>query len=268
MTNCIDSPILLSKSAITSLLQEKSIAVDVFESIDSTNAYVKKFMGDEKIHVCVAEEQTQGRGRFNRSWHSPFGQNIYFSMLYPFKKDLHKLEGLSFIVSVCLVKTLEAVAEFQKPFKIKWPNDIVCEGKKLAGILIEVGTKMQGYCEVIIGIGINVNMNIAEEKEITQAWTSLQQLTNQYFDRNQIIANLMDALIVAFEKFAQEGLSLFLREWQQYDALFGKAITLQCHNETVTGVAQGINEQGHLKIQLPDGEIKAFSSGDTSIVKK
>ncbi len=254
---------LLELHSIIKQLKAKNIQLEIFQELASTNSYVKKFFGQSKIHVCLAESQTAGRGRFNRQWHSPFGQNIYLSMLYPFQKKMISLSGLSLVIAVSICQLLEERFGIHHKIDVKWPNDIMCHGKKLAGILIEAQATMPGCCDVIIGVGLNINMT--ENNKMTIPWTSLKKETGKDYDRNIIVASLIDKLCDDMHAFNHKGLQPFLSEFQKRDVLKGNIIQIKSNENEIQGICHGINEQGELMLELSNGEIKAFFSGDVSI---
>lgn len=256
--------ILLDKKLIRKQVIHKSVILDIFESIGSTNDYLKNYFSFNKVRVCAVEHQAHGRGRFNRSWHSPFGQNIYLSCLYPFQKDLSELAGLSLVVSLAVIKTLKAY-NLPAGLGVKWPNDVTYQAKKLAGCLIDVQAEANGTCSAIIGIGLNVNMLHDEKNEITQPWTSLRAILGAYVDRNLLCAALINNIVDYLQQFEKHSLSIFLAEWQQFDALYSRKVVLEINNNKLCGKAKGINEQGHLLIQLENGATQIFSSGDISL---
>ena len=238
----------------------------VLESIDSTNTYLRQIEPSSVPVICLAEQQSAGRGRMGRDWHSPFAENVYLSFTFPFQKDLTHLAGLSLMVGVSIVKALHTLG-FVDHLKVKWPNDVFYMDKKLAGSLIEIQAESHGACHVIIGIGMNVNMQKAKARAITQPWTSLRAMSGQYQDRNHIVIALLKQLLTDLTLFSQEGFKAFHANWMKHDYLLNRAITLCVNEEKVSGVVQGINEQGHLVLRLPHGELRVFSSGDTSLVK-
>lgn len=213
----------------------------------------------------MAEQQTSGKGRLNRTWHSPFGKNIYLSCLYPFQKDISELSGLSLVTSLAIIKTLKQWVK--KGLFVKWPNDIICDHKKISGSLIEIQAESHGTCQAIIGIGINVNM-MQDDQAITQPWTSLQKMLGHPVDRNELAANLINHLIDYMQQFNQHGFPYFVDEWNETDSLMHQVITIKNVHEKIQGKVAGVNEQGHLLLKLSNGKIRAFSSGDTSVVKK
>lgn len=243
-------PILLDAHKIKKNIKKSSVVIDILEKVTSTNDYLKNDPDPKnKIKICIAEMQTKGRGRLNRQWHSPFAQNIYFSCAYSFARDMSELSGLSLV-----------------NLAVKWPNDILVNQQKIAGILIDIRTESSGCCHAIIGIGINVNMQNALKKEIDQPWTSLQKITGQYIDRNLLSAALINSLMSYLERFSKSGLSDFMNEWNEKDCLFGKSVAVMSGQKKLAGIGAGINTQGHLTLKMLDKTEKTFSSGDTTLL--
>lgn len=235
----------------------------LFPSINSTNTYLKNLNISSGIDVCCSESQTQGRGRFGRQWHSPFGENIYFSGRWVMQCELSKLSGLGLITSLAVLATLKEIVP-NLDIKIKWPNDILWGNKKLCGSLIEVIAN-KSHFQVIIGIGINVNTDTINEKLLDKAWCSLFEISNQYHDRNLIIARLIYNLERYIQNFLNHNLNYFSDEWQESDYLLGKYIRLTQGSEHFSGIARGINSLGQLKLETKDLETHYFSAGDTSL---
>ena len=259
--------ILLNEDKIRKKLTDKKSKLSLFESIDSTNEYLRSIRQPRIIHFCLAEQQTAGRGRLGRTWHSPFGKNIYLSCLYPFQKDISELAGLSLVVSLAILSTMKEFG-IHEDVQVKWPNDILCRNKKISGTLIEVQAESHGASHAIIGIGINTNMLLDESGQISQLWTSMRHASGEYLDRNLVCATLMNQLLAYLHRFDSEGFSAFMQEWVAAEGMQGKQVSVKTVSEIVTGEAVGINLQGHLLLKLADGKIRAFSSGDTSVVKQ
>ncbi len=247
------------------------IDLEVLESVSSTNDYLRdqdnQLAQGDYWKIVVANHQTQGKGRLGRSWVAPPDVNIYFSCQKNIKKKISELSGLSLVLSLALVKTLEV---FIKPIalSIKWPNDILYNEAKLSGILIE--NISHSYGSVIMGIGINVNMMDNADHPISQAWTSLKKITGKTFDRNQIISLFITNLVSMVSQFEQHGFVFFQEQWKPYDILVGKTITLKsCYGQEMvtTGIAKGLNNEGLLLLELENGKIQAFACGETSIFK-
>ncbi|HEX4045600.1 MAG TPA: bifunctional biotin--[acetyl-CoA-carboxylase] ligase/biotin operon repressor BirA [Gammaproteobacteria bacterium] len=258
---------LLDRRSIRQQLTDKIVKIEVFESIGSTNEYLKSYYTDKATRICLAEQQEQGKARLQRNWYSPFGLNVYFSCLYHFQQDMSELAGLSLVVSLAVVKTLHGYG-LPASLAVKWPNDVVYLGQKLAGILIEVQAETHGVCHAIIGIGINVNIHQDANRQIDQPWTSLMNILDEYIDRNQLCATLANYLLQDLKRFEKLGLAAFMAEWQTVDLLTGQMVTLKCGEHLITGMAMGINAHGHLLLRLKNGKMQAFSSGDASVIKR
>ena len=254
----------LSELAIRQQLQlAQPINFHLFSSIDSTNRFLKKYPSSANIEVCCAETQTQGRGRFGRTWHSPFGENIYCSSRWRLPCEATKLAGLSLIVSLAIMATLDDF-EIADNIYVKWPNDLVWQGQKLSGILLELITEAGRETDIIIGIGINVN-SPPQAVEIDKPWCSLFQITGKTFDRNLLIAQLIQNLQHYLHEFIEQGLTAFLTRWERYDYLQGKTIAVSHLGRQLTGQYLGIDEEGQLLLNQ-DGMTHHLSAGDTSII--
>lgn len=244
-------------------------AIEIFDSVDSTSDYLrKKITTEHQVNICITEAQTQGRGRLGRQWHSPYGENVYFSLAYPLQKKLTELSGLSLLFGLVICKAIEAC--YQLPYKclVKWPNDIKINEKKIAGNLVELKTHSVDHCHAIMGVGINVNMDIADQKQIDQPWTSIKKLSGKIYDRNMLCAKLIEYLILSLQRFEQFGFQEFLSEWQERDCLLGQEIKMKQSDITYTGIGVGVNRLGHLVLKLEDGNEKAFISGEADLIKK
>ncbi len=238
--------------------------VHLFASLDSTNRLLKDIPISSTTDVCCAETQTQGRGRFGRHWHSPFGENIYCSSRWHFNCDLSRLSGLSLVVSLAVVATLNTFYDHGDIY-IKWPNDLLWQGKKLCGSLIEMFAESNGGVDVIIGIGLNVNSATNEHHLPDTLWCSLYEITGKQFDRNAIIASLMLHLGRYLGLFMEQGFIAFIQTWQQFDYLHGQLINVSQLSGQLSGMAAGVNEAGQLILIDKAGTIHHLSAGDTSL---
>lgn len=260
--------ILLDAKKIKSKLDDESISIEILEQVDSTNHYIKNLVKDNhQIQVVCAEMQTNAKGRLGRAWFSPPFKNIYFSIGYKFKGDVTELSGLSLVVGLATALAIEKNSPLPSPIQIKWPNDLIIQDKKMAGILIEIQTEPHRGWDIIIGIGINVNMTNASQKEINQDWSSLYLISKQYIDRNVLCASLINYLKQYLQYFMENGLGYFMTEWEQRDYLKGRTVQLNSHQHFFSGIAQGINQQGNLLLSMADNSLQAFSSGDTTLLK-
>ena len=255
----------LDKEKILSKLSNEfksKVVIEVFDTISSTNDYLlrKEKNKNKDIKICIAEEQTKGRGRRGKSWISPKFKNIYFSLNSYLKKE--DLSGLSIAVALSVSKVLTKI---NVTSLIKWPNDLLIEDKKICGILIETA-KVGELTKVVIGIGINVNMEHSEL--IDQEWTSIKLEKKQSVDRNSIITEMINQLCITLNKFEQEEFDYFHKKFTSLDLLKDKEFTLKDKpNETFIG--KGIDNKGLLIAQnLKDQRIVKFSSGEVSLKLK
>jgi BirA family transcriptional regulator, biotin operon repressor / biotin---[acetyl-CoA-carboxylase] ligase len=251
------SLILLDAELIQSYISfADQLKIDIFDSIDSTNTYLKQRKSEKKFHACLAELQTAGRGRFSRTWFSPFGANIYLSLAWYTHKLLHDLGGLSLMMGLATVQALTELG-IQNGLMIKWPNDILWRGNKLAGILIEVNAESGKPSQIIMGIGLNVNM--------PESWASINHILAADQDRNKIVGLLLNHIVHSIDEFNEQGFSeSFIQQWKPYDFLFGKPLSLKAGHHIINGIAMGVNSLGHLLLQHENAEIRAYASGDVT----
>ena len=247
----------------------QAVQFHLFASLDSTNRFLKELPISTSIDVCCAETQTDGRGRFGRQWYSPFGENIYCSSRWHFDGDLSRLSGLSLVVSLAILATLNNVG-ISEHLRVKWPNDILWYNKKLCGSLIEVNAESNNAADVTIGIGLNVNSVSAANPQILpdKPWCSLHDITGKTMDRNLLVAKLIIHLNHFLCEFIQKGFATFITSWQQVDYLQGHVITVSQPAGTLTGKATGINEMGQLILIDEKGITHYLSSGDTTLQKQ
>lgn len=260
--------ILLNKLSILQLLDDKTLDLTVVQSIESTNNAFDSHAPTKKFSACLAEEQTQGRGQFQRLWHSPVSENIYLSLCYYSSKTPAELSGLSLVVGYAICTVLNTLLGSDKIALIKWPNDILCNASKIAGVLIETKKMLNGTRRVVIGVGLNVNMQQTDNTSISQAWTSLIQLTGISHDRNIICATLINQLLAVIPQLETKGFSFFLPVWNHHNALLNQTIQLHHNQVTITGKCVGVSPHAELMLELPNGEITHISSGEISVKHK
>lgn len=257
---------LLNESTILSYFNElRDIQVHRFNVIDSTSTFMKKNVA--KHHsgdVCVAEAQTHGRGRQGKTWISPFGSNLYFSMYWCFSAGMQALSGLSLVVGIALCEVLRR--HYSVNAQLKWPNDVYVNDKKVAGILVEIEGQADDHCHCIIGIGLNICMP-EQVSGIDQPWINLQSVTQEKIDKNRLVAQLMANLIQTIEQFEQSGLTDFTSLWEQYDWLKSQQVTLFLSGKGIEGVARGINSHGALMVEV-QGKVQPFYGGEVSVRKR
>lgn len=233
-----------------------------FPSIDSTNTWGKQYAQDlprDKITLVTADQQTAGRGRFKRHWVSPPNQNIYATFCFFIEKH-HS--GIGNIPQVLALSTAAVLKELQFQPTLKWPNDILLSRKKVAGILAETTPLSDQLC-VVIGIGVNINMPLDLLQQIDRPATSLLAEASRSFDVEEVLQRLTCQFSSDLDRFLAEGFFPFLELYRSYLSL-DRGKTIQFHdNRTVwEGVLHGVNNDGSLNLQLPNGDIKTFIAGE------
>lgn len=254
---------LLDKSAIESAMQtsQENIDVHTLLSVDSTNRHVMDLaaQGEASGTAVFAEYQRAGRGRRGRTWVSPFGGNLYFSLLWRFTQPVADLPGLGLAVGVALVRVLRKLGI--SGLELKWPNDVLCQRRKLAGVLIELQGEMSGPYAVVIGIGLNVRMSSTAKQEIDQSWIDLATAGEVAVSRNQLAALLLDETVAVLQVFTEQGLAPFVDEWRECDRFRDQDVELHLADQVIRGIARGIDEHGALLLEQQQ-QLKRYYSGD------
>lgn len=240
-------------------------AIDVFEKVDSTNEVALSRARRAPSHrtVILAEQQTAGRGRRGRPWVSPYGSNLYFSLIWEFDGGASVIEGLSLAVGVTLCQALTSAGV--RNLGLKWPNDLVVQGEKAGGILIELNGDLSGRCQTIIGVGLNIGMPQAAADAIDQPWVDLRSCGLAIPGRNKVAAVVLDTLVRGLEVFERYGLPAFLASWRELDVLRDQVVTVAIGDSHVEGVAAGISDDGALLLRLADGTLATFKGGEASL---
>ena len=231
------------------------------ESVDSTNNWARQhldsFPGD--AFVCItAEEQTAGRGRFQRTWVSPAGVNLYMTFAFKMDKNALHLNSIGQVIALTIAGML--IHEGLQP-KIKWPNDVLLNGRKVAGVLVET-VLHRDYTDVIAGIGLNVNMPPKDLANIDQPATSLLVETGELWNRFFVRKQLQDRFVVDFLLFKKEGFTPFHHPFENLLAYKGQTIRCFDGQKEWTGICHSITNDGRLNLSMPNGEIHVVSAGD------
>lgn len=251
---------LLDEAFIRSRIAEGNIAV--LPVIDSTNQYLLDRL--DELHsgdACVAEYQQAGRGRRGRKWISPFGTNLYISMYWRLEQGPAAAIGLSLVIGIVMAEVLRDCGADQ--VRVKWPNDLYLQDRKLAGILVELTGKTGDAAQIVIGAGVNLMMRKAQAEDITQSWINLQE-AGVRIDRNMLAVRLVSELRTALKCFEQEGLSPFLSRWEKLDNFINRPVKLIIGEKEIAGISRGIDAQGALLLEQ-DGVIKPWVGGEISL---
>ncbi len=259
----LDSDFILA--GLDPAVRKKLRGLNIESSLDSTNSALCRLeINDQHAAVILAEHQAGGRGRRGRQWHSPYARNIYLSIGWKLENALSELGCLSLVVALATAKALSRAG--LRGHRVKWPNDLLLDGRKLCGCLVEVQGDSQGPCHAVLGVGINVHMPASTLTEgIDQPWTDVHsQLPS--CSRNSLAILLLEELVTGLELFAGQGFAPFEDTWSKLDGLRGQFIEVDAGNNTLRGTAVGISESGALLLDTGD-DILTLYSGEVSLRK-
>lgn len=216
--------------------------------------------------VLAVELQTAGRGRMGRIWHSGLGAALTFSLLWRFECGLNNLSGLSLAAAVAIVRVLNRLGAHG--VKLKWPNDILTEQGKLAGVLIEAQGDMLGPSAVVIGIGLNCSLPASLVSQIGQSACALDEVCVAMPTRNQLLAMLLIELARVLQQFPVIGFAAFREEWERYHFYQNRQVRLQLGDgKTVNGIARGVSDNGELCLETAQG-MQCFNSGEVGVQQR
>lgn len=240
------------------------IDVDVIASTASTSddLLARIDMASDKPCVLLAEYQSGARGRRGKPWFSPFGKNISMSVVWTFPWGAARLEGLSLAVGVAVCRTLVSLGVADAG--LKWPNDVLVNGRKLAGILIEVAGDMDVSCKVIIGIGINYVLPETASSQIDQPCTGLGMHGLPCPPRNLLAKTLIENLLDSLELFSSKGFAAFREQWCEFDCCANQPVELRIGERCISGMASGVTDQGAIVIQRA-GVRESYVGGEISL---
>jgi BirA family biotin operon repressor/biotin-[acetyl-CoA-carboxylase] ligase len=257
----LPSPIqLLDAERILSQLTDKRVTV--LPVVDSTNQYLLDRITElQSGDACVAEYQQAGRGRRGRQWISPFGANLYLSMFWRLDQGPAAAMGLSLVIGIVMAEVLKDLGA--EDVRVKWPNDLYLNDRKLAGILVELTGKTGDAAQLVIGAGINLAMRETNANAINQGWINLQE-AGINIDRNELAATLLNELRQSLRQFEIDGLAPFIARWRALDNFIDRPVKLLIGEQQIFGIARGIDQQGALLLDQ-NGVIKPFIGGEISL---
>ncbi|WP_110669255.1 biotin--[acetyl-CoA-carboxylase] ligase [Salinicola halophilus] len=238
----------------------------VEDVVDSTNTFLRERFRQGAGHgeVCLAESQTAGRGRRGKSWSTRWGQSLIFSLGWRFEGGVASLEGLSLAVGVKLAELVEALGA---EVALKWPNDLLLlvddEQRKLAGILLEVTGDVEGPCEVVIGIGLNVGLSDAGRHAAGQPAGALSDVLTPP-SRNRLVADLITALVDLLPEFERQGFGAWQAAWNRRHAYAGQDVRIHDNSGDYEAKALEVDEKGNLVVLVKD-ERRALTGGEVSV---
>lgn len=257
----------LDVEVIQAALGDKASLIDleVVETAVSSNSILmhKAALGAEHGSCLAVELQTGGRGRRGRAWHASLGGSLTFSLLWRFNQGASYLSGLSLAVGVALMRALHQAGISSA--RLKWPNDVLHENRKLAGILIELQGDMLGPSAAVIGIGLNVKLSDQARENIDQAAIDLASLAADLPSRNQLLALILDHLSDVLQQFETQGFVALREEWSRHHAYHQQPVRmLMPDGSTHHGIVSGVADDGALLVRDQDGE-RRFTSGEVSM---
>ncbi|GKS68830.1 BirA family transcriptional regulator, biotin operon repressor / biotin-[acetyl-CoA-carboxylase] ligase [Nitrosomonas sp. PY1] len=264
---------LLNLESLTKYLypESKQFILQILDSTDSTNSFLINLLKNKQIsdstdfiYVVAAELQTKGRGRNGHSWRSGFGESLTFSLSWRFKKyPASQLSSLSLIIGIAIIRVLRHFSI--EGVSLKWPNDVLVNRSKIAGVLIELRSGIRNSYQTVIGIGINFNLSENTRNCIDCNVTDLFEVTGKLLDRNLILSALLVEIKKTISHFEMFGFSYFKNEWISYHAFEGKHVCLNMpNNQIVQGIVDGVNDNGAICL-LTDSGRKMFDVGEISL---
>lgn len=237
--------------------------LEAFSSIASTNTYLltQAPPAISRFRVAVADHQTSGRGRHDRRWLSAPGAGLYLSFAYTFSAHIEQLSSLTLAIGIGAIDALRRLGIVG--VSLKWPNDIVALDGKLGGILTEVRAGRENVATVVTGVGINIDLpeyiDFGMESDWAHRAVDLKSIVDLQPERELLAAALVDSLSSTCRRFEEEGLAAFQEDWQRYDWLRGRDITVDMPDKQVTGRAAGIDSDGALLLETSAGEVRVIS---------
>ena len=237
-----------------------------YKQVDSTQRVLRDHIKTHPpaIMACLAEQQTHGQGRRGRRWISPYGHNLYCTLSYPVTQPIENLHGITLALSVMLKQALDSLGD-TTGISVKWPNDLYYQGKKLAGILVEVAT-IEGKTVLLIGIGINTQT--PKDSSLSHPATSTESLFGRAVCRNQLAAAVLTACLNGLALFTEAGWPAFQAEWEALDQHIGQVVQVKQHEHCLTGTLVGLNAQGALLLQTQAADLTVIPAGEVSLMPR
>lgn len=237
------------RSELDAATRRRLGALSVHWQIDSTSTELRRReRAPAGIEVCLAELQTAGRGRRGRAWYSPLGGNLYFSLRRGFDAGMGALSGLSLVAGVAVIEALGDCGV--AGIGLKWPNDVLADGRKLAGILVELGGEFLGPCQAVIGVGINLRLPARARARIDQPAIDLAGVGDgKVPSRNRLAARLIVRLAGALDRFETHGFGAFADAYARCDLLRERRVRVLAAGAVREGVATGVDPRGALLVR-------------------
>ena len=228
--------------------------------VDSTNSEALRLLrqGQACPFLVLANQQTDGRGRRGRRWESPSGAGLYYTLALEVDRDMQNIAALSLVTALSVCSALEKLGV--NKLKLKWPNDLLADARKLSGILLE-SLKSGDRLFIIIGVGVNLNLPESIKCDLGQPVTDVKELLGVDFEVDRVAAGITIELLANINRFGENGFSDFVADWNDRDAYLGKQVRVQVNGSVSQGEIQGVNALGELRLRTESGE-KAISTGE------
>ncbi len=238
-----------------------------FDETDSTNGEALRLAegGSPEGTVVVADSQTAGRGRLNRQWFSPPGLNLYFSLVLRPSVQPARVPQIALVTGMAVARCLGSLTS-DLAVGVKWPNDVLLEGRKLCGILCDMRSEVDLVHHVIVGVGINVNVDRSHfPDEIAETATSLKVALGREVSRARLLAGILLEMERAYTMWLESGLDAFRPIWQQRSVLKGRWVSVSALNERICGRVVDLAPSGALVVEQEDGTRREIASGDVHV---
>ncbi len=264
----VGSPDVLAPAEIKTGLKTRMMGKNIhyFKETESTNTLACDMAGSvDEGTVVIAESQTGGRGRMGRKWISPEGGIWLSIVLKPRMQPLHA-PRITLLAGVAVAKTIR---NFGLPAKIKWPNDVLINGKKVCGILTEIGAEMDSIQYIVVGIGIDANVDTESfPGEVRDISTSLKNELGHDINRIEFVQRLLFELESLYMKFQKEGFLSIMEEWRLMSATIGEWVKITTQTRSMYGEAIGVDSEGALILETSEGKLEKIVAGHCEHLKR
>jgi BirA family transcriptional regulator, biotin operon repressor / biotin---[acetyl-CoA-carboxylase] ligase len=257
------------QASLSEDLRRRIKRIEVAWSVDSTNTVLlsRPSPPNGSSEVVLAEYQTAGRGRRGRPWLAPPGGSICMSFSWNFRDVPEDLGALSLVIGICELRALRKLGVTQA--KLKWPNDLLVDDRKLGGILIELRAESDGPAYVVVGVGLNVALGAPLIEKIAETGMEATDLVTAGLEnpsRNAVAGAILDACLHGLLEFEREGLRPFIEAWPEGDALRGRTVNIRgATGKVARGLVRGVDLHGALLVESVDEGLKKFMSGEVSV---
>jgi BirA family transcriptional regulator, biotin operon repressor / biotin---[acetyl-CoA-carboxylase] ligase len=257
------------QASLSEDLRRRIKRIEVAWSVDSTNTVLlsRPSPPNGSSEVVLAEYQTAGRGRRGRPWLAPPGGSICMSFSWNFRDVPEDLGALGLVIGICELRALRKLGVTQA--KLKWPNDLLVDDRKLGGILIELRAESDGPAYVVVGVGLNVALGAPLIEKIAETGMEATDLVTAGLEnpsRNAVAGAILDACLHGLLEFEREGLRPFIEAWPEGDALRGRTVNIRgATGKVARGLVRGVDLHGALLVESVDEGLKKFMSGEVSV---